>query len=136
VLTIIAVALFISALGQAVLRAYVDDDSVVTTAVLSVFGLGVRRCGHHHRRPPPRPDDQESATTEARYSMTMVRPLIGTFPSSHHGIRVIHSVPFRGEQRLIGHLEGQDRAARARSGSPDSSAHAVLETERRRSPIS
>lgn len=38
VLTIIAVAFFISAVGQAVLQAYVHDDSVVTTAVLSVLG--------------------------------------------------------------------------------------------------
>jgi len=38
VLTMIAVAFLVSAVGQAVLPAYVHDDSVVTTAVLSVLG--------------------------------------------------------------------------------------------------
>jgi hypothetical protein len=38
VLTIIAVAFFISAIGQAVLQAYVHDDSVIMTTVLSVVG--------------------------------------------------------------------------------------------------
>lgn len=38
VLVIVAAAFFISAVGQAVVQAYVNDNSVVTTAVLSVLG--------------------------------------------------------------------------------------------------
>jgi uncharacterized membrane protein YhaH (DUF805 family) len=38
VLVIIAVVSFISAVGQAILQAYVGDDSPVITTVLSVLG--------------------------------------------------------------------------------------------------
>ena len=53
VLTIIAVAFFISAAGQAVVQVYVHDDSVVTAMVFSVFGslflaLAVVIAARHH----------------------------------------------------------------------------------------
>jgi hypothetical protein len=65
VLTIIAVAFFISAVGQGLLQAYVHDDSAVTTAVLSVLGsvfvaaaiiVAARRHEQttRHQRPPGR----------------------------------------------------------------------------------
>jgi hypothetical protein len=38
VLTIVAVAFLVSAVGQRLLQAYVGDDSVIATAVLSVLG--------------------------------------------------------------------------------------------------
>jgi hypothetical protein len=38
VLVIIAVVFLVSAVGQAILQAYVGDSSAVTTAVLSVIG--------------------------------------------------------------------------------------------------
>lgn len=38
VLAIVAGVFFISAVGQSVVQAYIDDRSVVTTTVLSVFG--------------------------------------------------------------------------------------------------
>jgi hypothetical protein len=34
----VAVVFFISAIGQALVQAYVHDDSIVTTAVLSALG--------------------------------------------------------------------------------------------------
>lgn len=36
--TVVAVVFFISAIGQALVQAYVHDDSIVTTAVLSALG--------------------------------------------------------------------------------------------------
>ena len=53
VLTGIAVASWSRSWGQAVLQAYVHDDSVVTTAVLSVLGSVFPGRGHCPRRPPP-----------------------------------------------------------------------------------
>ena len=38
VLAIVAVAFLVSAVGQGLLQAYVGDDSVITTTVLSVLG--------------------------------------------------------------------------------------------------
>ena len=59
VLVIISVVFLISAIGQAILQAYVGDNSAVTTTVLSIIGslflamaiiLAARRHDHGSRR--------------------------------------------------------------------------------------
>jgi hypothetical protein len=66
VLIFIAVAFFISAVGQTVVSAYSHEDSVITTTVFSVLGslflaiaiiIAARRHdqGTKNRRPPGRP---------------------------------------------------------------------------------
>ena len=59
---VIAVVFLISAVGQAILQAWVGDSSVAITAVLSALGIGVSGCGDHCRI-PTRPLSKPSAIT-------------------------------------------------------------------------